>query len=823
MAEEKDRIKELSDKLDSLLAKHNAVSNEIDSLRVEIIRLKVEQERASDTTLGDDIVDDNLEILDSGVENESTENIELENDESLQESHKSDVESKAVNEDIAKVEQDTDYFQSRAGRTIPQEKSAVAKKKFDIEKLIGENLINKIGILILVIGVAIGAKLSIDKGLISPLARIISGYAVGIILIGLGMKLKQKYLNFSAVLVSGAMAIFYFITFFAFNFYQLIGQEVAFGLMVIFTVFTVLAALNYNKQIIAHLGLVGAISVPFLLSDNSGNILFLLSYLTLINLGIAFISLKKNWKSLFYSAFVLTWMIFTIWLVADYEISEHFTLAFSFLTIFFILFYIIFIAYKFLNLKKYTIGDVIILLLNSLLFFSIGYWLMYEHKIGRELLGVFAIGNAIIHFIAAYVVNKRKLADRNLFYLIIGLVFICLTLAIPIQLDGYWVTIMWSAEAVVLFLIGRSRQVAFYEYLSFVLFVVAGLSLAQDWEAGYYSISLVNIDHLEMEKRFLGLFFNSLFLTSLAVIISLGIINWAHFNKSWKAVSKIDVQLMKLLDYVLPILLISAIFFAIRMELLHYFSQSYFASTNYSNSEPGSLNNYIYDDNIYHSSNLWLLNYTMLFFTLISAIVYQKIKQSQAIWGMMVVNILTILVFLILCLYQMSELRENYINQYQVEYYKLDNSFMWLRYLSIGCWALLIGSTYLLLKKVNKSYKVYAIAEILFYLAILWVSSSELIHWLDFTGKSETYGLALSIFWGIFSVIIIAFGIWKKKKHLRILGIVIFAITLVKLFFYDLSNLTAISKTIVMISLGALLLLTSFLYNKYTIEDEEQI
>ena len=54
----------------------------------------------------------------------------------------------------------------------------------NLEKFIGENLISKIGIVILIIGVAIGAKYAIDKNLISPLMRIIIGYAFGFGLLG---------------------------------------------------------------------------------------------------------------------------------------------------------------------------------------------------------------------------------------------------------------------------------------------------------------------------------------------------------------------------------------------------------------------------------------------------------------------------------------------------------------------------------------------------------------------------------------------------------------------------------------------------------------
>ena len=46
-------------------------------------------------------------------------------------------------------------------------------------------------------------------------------------------------------------------------------------------------------------------------------------------------------------------------------------------------------------------------------------------------------------------------------------------------------------------------------------------------------------------------------------------------------------------------------------------------------------------------------------------------------------------------------------------------------------------------------------------------------------------------------------------------AIALFALTLVKLFFYDIAGLDTISKTVIFVSLGILLLIISFLYNKY--------
>lgn len=86
---------------------------------------------------------------------------------------------------------------------------------------------------------------------------------------------------------------------------------------------------------------------------------------------------------------------------------------------------------------------------------------------------------------------------------------------------------------------------------------------------------------------------------------------------------------------------------------------------------------------------------------------------------------------------------------------------------------------------------------------------------MDLAGYSNQYKLGLSIICGMYALALIFAGIIRKKKHLRIGGMCLFGLTLLKLFFYDLASLSTISKTIVLLMLGILLLVASFLYNKY--------
>jgi uncharacterized membrane protein len=115
------------------------------------------------------------------------------------------------------------------------------------------------------------------------LGRVVLAYILGGGLLGTASAFKKKYANYSAVLLSGSVAIMYFTFFVAYGFYDLIPQTLAFIVMVGFTVFTVYASLKYDQSIIAHIGLVGAYAIPFFLSDNDDSPAVLFAYVAIIN------------------------------------------------------------------------------------------------------------------------------------------------------------------------------------------------------------------------------------------------------------------------------------------------------------------------------------------------------------------------------------------------------------------------------------------------------------------------------------------------------------------------------------------------------------
>jgi uncharacterized membrane protein len=83
----------------------------------------------------------------------------------------------------------------------------------------------------------------------------------------------------------------------------------------------------------------------------------------------------------------------------------------------------------------------------------------------------------------------------------------------------------------------------------------------------------------------------------------------------------------------------------------------------------------------------------------------------------------------------------------------------------------------------------------------------------------------LPILWGLCSFVFMWLGMRYKFKPLRIISLLLFSITLLKLFLFDIRNIPIAGKIAAFFCLGVLLLVVSFMYQrlkKIIIEDEEK-
>ena len=681
------------------------------------------------------------------------------------------------------------------------------KQPSDLEKIIGESWINKIGILIVIIGVAIGAKYSIENELISPLTRIILGYLVGVGLLGFGIKLKPKFEGYSAVLVSGSISIFYFITYFAYSFYNLIPQILAFAMMLIFTVFTVFAAIKYNRVVIAHIGLIGAYAVPFLLSSGSGRVDILFSYMLIINLGILFISIKRDWKTLHYSAFFFTWLIYGSWFADKSFYSSlqgYEALGIGFATAFFLIFYGVSLFNNIISKEKLDKINIILILLNSFIYFGFGYGIFNSNTKLDTYLGLFTLFNAVIHFVVLFFIKSKKLADSTLFYSTLGMVFTFITIAIPIQLDGSWVTLLWIAQGTILFWIGKTKNIPIYEKISLPILGLSFLSLLEDWSFYRYA-----------NNGDIQAFWNINFLTGILAILGYGFVVYLSRKHAEAEENQKFSPFNAIKSFYLPALLVLTAYLTFRNEIAYYFNY-WLENSSLKGKEISEIDDYSlynYDINVF--KNIYLIAYSLVFFGGLALLNFHKFKNKVLGISAIIIGLLTLLSAQTFGLEELGELRYAYINGGSNEYFDVNFNYILVRYLLWGSVAFALWAIFKNTKSIIENAKFHIFLEMVIHISILNFLSNELVTWMDIAGYQDIFKLGLSILWSVYSLLLVGLGIYKKKKYLRISALVLFGVTLAKLFLYDISNLSTISKTVVLIVLGLLLLIISFLYNKF--------
>ncbi len=192
------------------------------------------------------------------------------------------------------------------------------KKVFDLEKFIGENLLSKIGVLIILVGVAIFGKYAIDNNLISPLARIMLGSGFGLALIGVGFWLKKSVEKLSAMLVAGGTAVLYLMTYFAYDFYQMMSMMAAGGLMLLISAFTIWSGVFYKKEVIAIYGQLCSYVIPLAISNGTGNLMNFFTYIVIINAVITVLTVIFKWRISYGLSFVATCFV-ELWIRDDYD------------------------------------------------------------------------------------------------------------------------------------------------------------------------------------------------------------------------------------------------------------------------------------------------------------------------------------------------------------------------------------------------------------------------------------------------------------------------------------------------------------------------
>lgn len=691
--------------------------------------------------------------------------------------HNEDIRPSTVEIPIQETEDKTPEVEEETPETIEepveeeQEEPAMAMEEEEeieeyatsetnFEKYIGENLFGKIGILIFIIGIGFFVKYAIDQNWINETARTLMGYAVGAGMLVLAERLHKRYHTFSSLLAGGAFGIYYLITAIAFHYYALFSHTIAFVILCVTTIFMSAVSVLYDRKELAVTALVGGFIAPFIISTDSSSIISLQIYITILNIGMFCLAMYKKWAILpmvsFAFTYIILWGTTALGSFSDSEAVTTYPTLFAFATLFYVIFLL---PVVFILRTQYggntRLGLLGIITANSFMYLIYGDFLLQHFEASSDTTAYLAFFIAAVNLAIHLYLRFRVEGQDTLRNLMLGLAVTFASMGIPILFSAANVLMVWAAESVLLLWLFTKEKNRIYELASAVLLLLTLGALA------YYRTTDTFIHDTGDSLFFNGAFFVTTFVSIAYYVVAVIM----QFNKELFSDTK------RLIAYT-PC---NAIAYALGFSILFLaFRDNFHFHLEQPISEYASL----------LTANIMLLG---------GALILRKrfeISENKLAYE--------ISLYLAGILFAMTVW--NYT----------DPEGLLLRWLmalvTIAYMAYCMRGQLLVTSNQRNLHIEYSIIS-----TLMWLTLTRL---LLITFNEVNFSTAFSLSLGIAAFILMCIGMRYHSKEIRIVSLAEFGIVIGKLILNDVWAMPALGKIIVFISLGALLLILSFLYQK---------
>lgn len=334
----------------------------------------------------------------------------------------------------------------------------------------GGNLVVRVGVLVLLVGVVLLLRLLSDYIEIPITIKLITIGVIGLGLAALGLKLAKNRFAYGITLQGAGLAIAYLTTFFAYSVYQVLASVPSFIGLGLLSAITIGLAVRQNALPLALLALSGGFFAPILTSSDIDNLVTLFSYYLLLNVTIAVIAHYRTWKVLNLLGVLVTFGLAYYWGATE-NISavidaQRWTLVLLVaLHLVLYLFAVIryaqqIIAYNTANKEDVNNANNSYLfpidtgLLFSVPILAFGLFSALLHDINQALTITSAV-LAIIYLGLGWVFIQRSQRYALITEGMLALGFGFLALVIPLALNAEWIAFGWSVQGLALVWFGR--------------------------------------------------------------------------------------------------------------------------------------------------------------------------------------------------------------------------------------------------------------------------------------------------------------------------------------------------------------------------------
>jgi hypothetical protein len=423
------------------------------------------------------------------------------------------------------------------------------KSSLDLEETLGTDWLNRLGIVILVLGVAF--FLAYELKTLGPVGKVLVGYAVSAVLLGAGVWFERHHLyrTLARAGVGGGWALLFFTTYAMYHVpaAQVLTSQFS-DLVLMLAVATVMVwhTLRYRSQVVTGL----AFLLAFLTVTVSHSNVYSLSAGALLAAGLVVIVGRMQWFELEIFGILASYLNHYLWLRPIIEPMRghrhpfpEFAASAGILALYWLVFRISYLLRHPQGEGQERISTVAALLNTILLLLLFKYQSAHPEWAFWALLTIGAIETAL----AQLPVARRR---RSAVIVLSTLGVVLLVAAFPFRYSGMRLSVFWLLEAEALLLIGVwTREIVFRRLGAIATLVAAGHMISVD-AARIYGMRADDAD-LRSYPRVAIIF-------AVAAIVSYANAHWVSRRWSGLFEHEFDRRLMARLSYVGAIMAFTA-------------------------------------------------------------------------------------------------------------------------------------------------------------------------------------------------------------------------------------------------------------------------
>jgi len=317
-----------------------------------------------------------------------------------------------------------------------------------VELRLGQKWLLITGIVSTILAIGYFLKYSFDRNWIGPAGRVGLAYLAGGLLLGTGEFFRRRKFDvFGLYLIGGGLGVMYFASYAAFQIYHLVGQPIAFGLMVVVTVLAGALSVFYDTKWLAVLGIIGGYLTPVVLSTHVDNQIALMTYMVILSGGILGIAAFKRWYTLNYLGLLFTWLLFAAWYDRYYSVSRFWVTTW-YLNTFFLIYTLVPFVFYFVRRGQQAVTGFGLTIPNTLIAFGYSY-AMIRGAYSNEAVSELTLIYAAIFFALAWYLRRTNRANVDAFALLLAKGVLFLAVTVPLLFSSHWITIFWAIQGVV--------------------------------------------------------------------------------------------------------------------------------------------------------------------------------------------------------------------------------------------------------------------------------------------------------------------------------------------------------------------------------------